>query len=110
MDKFIKHLSEQLAEQPSRRGFLSRMGKVVFGAAAVIAGQGFLSHVAEAAPACCTDGTTYICANQTCPSWTHQTYTWICHSPGVNGTYTCHDCHANKAPHQLVCVYATYVP
>lgn len=110
MDGIIKRISERLASQSSRRGFFPTMGKIVLGTAAIITGQGFFTRIAEAAPACCTDDGTYICSHQTCPTWSQQTYTWLCHSPGVNGTYTCHDCTAKKAPHHLVCVYATYVP
>lgn len=110
MDEFIKHLSERLAEQPSRRGFLSKLWKVALGTGAIVAGEGLFAKVAMAAPACCSNDGTYICSHQTCPSWAHQTYTWTCHSPGVPGTYTCHDCYTIKTPSKLVCVYATYVP
>lgn len=109
MDELIKRISERLSDQSSRRGFFSKMGKVALATAAILTGQGIFAQVAEAAPACCTNDGTYICSHQTCPGWTHQTYTWTCHSPGVNGTYTCHDCTNKNAPHQLVCVYATYV-
>lgn len=110
MDDFIKRISERLVDQTSRRGFFSTVGKAVLGAAALIAGEGFFAQVAEAAPACCTDNGTHVCSHQTCPSGSHQSYTWLCHSSGVNGTYTCHDCATNKTPHKLVCVFATYVP
>ena len=109
MDEFIKRISERLADQSSRRGFFSKMGKAVLGAAALLTGQSIFAQVAEASPACCTNGGTHTCSGQTCPSWCHQDYTWTCHSPGVHGTYTCHDCKNNNPPHQLVCVYATYV-
>ena len=105
MENNIKHLSEQLASQTSRRGFIYKLGVVALGVAAVVSGHGFLSQAAEAAPACCTSGSAGTCAHKSCPSGSSVKYTWRC---GVQGSayYICHDCKNGRG--KLVCVYATY--
>ncbi len=106
MDKFIKQLSERLADQSSRRGFLSKIGKAVIGAAVLITGQEFFSQAAEAATTlhCCTGNA---CPHSYCPQGSRVTYTWHCGHPAGGGYYICHDCHKYTTNH-LVCVFATY--
>jgi hypothetical protein len=104
MDEIIKRISERLADQSSRRGFFSKMGKVVLGLTALAGGEGLFAQAAEAAPGCCTGGATCP-SSSSCPAGSHVTYTWRCGRH--NGHYTvCNDCH-NSTTGKLVCVYAT---
>jgi hypothetical protein len=109
MHEIIKRMSERLAAQSSRRGFLSTMAKVVLGAAsALAAGQSFFPQTAEAQQLQCCTGTA--CRNNYCPPGTHVTYTWCCPPnnstcPPPSGGYYCHDC-ANNGGHH-VCTYVT---
>jgi len=111
MDKIIKRMSERLADQSSRRGFISKMGKAAFGAVAIITGQGIFTQVAEAATPlrCCTAGSSGACAHWNCPQGSRITYTWHCGHPAGGGYYICHDCYS-WSTNRLVCVFATYQP
>ena len=98
MDEIIKRISERLSAHSSRRGFFSRMSKVVLGAAAVITGQGFLAQTAEAQSLRCCTGTP--CPSIGCPSnapYNH--YTWSC------GNFHCHDCFTSSTGGTYVCTY-----
>ncbi len=88
MDQIIKRISEQLANQPSRRGFFSTVGKATLGAAAILAGQGFFTENALAAPSQCCTGPS--CANTVCanPSSCTVGYYWCC-SHGHQEKCTC---------------------
>jgi hypothetical protein len=97
MDKIFKRASERLAEQPSRRGFFSVLGKAVLGAAGLIAGQSFFAQEADAASIKCCKGTP--CATGACPSTApHNNYTWSC------GHFFCHDCYTTTTG-GYVCTY-----
>src|SRR5690348_6393825 len=96
MDRFIKQISQRLAEQPSRRGFVATLGKVALGAAVAITG-GSLAETAEATPnmRCCT-GTP--CSTSTpnigpCPNGWNVGYAWICAGGGGHATWDCLDCY-----------------
>lgn len=54
MNQIIKQISEGLANQSSRRGFFSTVGKATLGLATILAGQGFFTENALAAKQCCT--------------------------------------------------------
>ena|SRR2546421_11298942 len=99
MDELIKRISERLLAHSSRRGFFSRMSKVVLGAAAVITGQGFLAQTAEAAAPlrCCTGNP---CASSGCPNGSTVTYTWTC-----GPHFFCHDCFTGSGTY--ICTYST---
>lgn len=109
MDNLIKRLSERLADQSSRRGFLSKVGKAAIGAAVLITGQDLFSLEAEAATTlhCCTAGRNGACTNYYCPQGSRITYTWHCGHPAGGGYYICHDCYS-WTTNRLVCVFATY--
>jgi len=98
MDEMIKRISERLSAQSSRRGFFSRVSKIVLGAAAVFTGQGFLAQTAEARTLQCCTGTP--CPSKGCPSGSSVTYTWSCGSH-----FYCHDCHTSSGT--FVCTYFT---
>lgn len=107
MEKLINRISNKLADQPSRRGFLSIAWKVALGTAGVIAGEGFFAHAAEAAPYCCSGAVS--CGIGHCPTGTSVQYTWTCGHPfdgDAGDYYICHDCY-QLIPYKLVCVYAT---
>jgi hypothetical protein len=97
MDEIFKRISERVAEQSSRRGFFSTLGKAVLGAAALFIGQSPFDNAAQASLKCCND--TKACPSKTCPSGTKNTYTWTC-----GGHTQCHDCYDNKT-HKHVCTY-----
>ena len=48
MDEIIKRISEGLANQSSRRGFFSTVGKAALGLATILTGQGFFTENAAA--------------------------------------------------------------
>jgi len=105
MDQIIKRISEQLANQSSRRGFFSTVGKATLGLATTLAGQGFFTENAAAkdtlqccqGPACPTN---YPIGP--CPAGTSTGYVWCCIPPSNkalsncnNGT-NCKDCTGNN--------------
>lgn len=99
MDSIIKRMSERVVTQSSRRGFLSKVGKAMLGAAALVIGQDYFGTLdAEAAGGlkCCNH--TRQCAHKSCDTGYSNTYTWSC------GHYTCHDCF-NDTTHKYYCTY-----
>jgi hypothetical protein len=102
VNSIIKRMSERLATQSSRRGFFSRMGKAMLGAAALVIGQDyFVEHDAQATSLKCCDHTTQ-CSTTSCSNGTSNTYTWVC-----GGHIHCHDCYTTTTPSKYVCTYVT---
>jgi hypothetical protein len=54
MDSIIERMSKRLAAQSSRRGFLTKMGKLLLGAAALVAGEALPQQAEAASLRCCT--------------------------------------------------------
>jgi hypothetical protein len=102
MDTLIKWISERLAESSSRRGFFSRMEKMLLAAAALITGQGLLAQTAEAQSRQCCDPTVDLCPSNCCPSGSSVLYTWLCHTLD-GGKHHCNDCY--DASGNYVCSY-----
>lgn len=99
-------------EQPSRRSFLIKMGKLVTSLAGLMAGGGLaagqgIAYAETLRPDsgcplyCCTGTGCPVCA---CPSGTTPKYSWYC--PYENGTYSCTDCYNNQK--QLVCTWSYF--
>jgi hypothetical protein len=101
MDKFVKHLSERLASNPTRRGFLAKLGKVTLGVAAVATGLDVTQRADAGVLRCCTGG---VCPSEGCPSGTNVGYTWSC------GRFQCHDCYTTPATRSgYRCTYEVHV-
>jgi hypothetical protein len=97
MDAIIKRISEQLVAPSSRRGFFSKMGKAVLGAAGLFIGLSPFDEAAQASLKCCNHTTP--CQHYGCPSGTSNTYIWRCSS-----AISCHDCYSDTT-HTYVCTY-----
>ena len=100
MDAIIKRISERLAEQSSRRGFFSKVGTAVLGAAALATGQGFLAQTAEAASIKCCTGTP--CSTSGCNPGSSPGYHWLC-----GGHFGCQDCYDSSGTYVCTYVYST---
>src|SRR5215212_833046 len=99
LDRLVRRASEEVAAQPSRRGFVATL---VVGVGAVMAGLRSTGEeaVAGSKGACCTGK---VCGHKHCPDKTKRGWSWFCTSDeGV--TYHCQDC-ANKSG-DFVCNFA----
>jgi hypothetical protein len=108
MDGLIKQLSERLAAQPSRRGFVSTLGKVALGAAVALKGSG-MTDSAEAASSnmkCCTGTPCSTTAPNIgpCPNGWNVSYAWVCAGGRFpHMTWDCLDCYDSN--HNYRCTY-----
>lgn len=101
MNRFIGKLSDSLATQSSRRGFLTTIGKIALGAGGAVAGIG--SGAQALAATCCNPACNYG-NNTTCPPWNCPGLTFCCGSGEQH--YGCQAClYCNT---QQVACYATY--
>ncbi len=115
MDKIVYQVSERLAAASSRRGFMSIVGKVALGAAAIAAGQGLgEARAAGVSPdnvsiACCSG---VGCQNLYCPAGSHYQYNWQCCLASNCFKYQCNDCYydaGNPNGTGYECTFPSYV-
>ena len=93
MSKIIDRLSRKMSTNTSRRGFITTLGKVAAGIAALFIGNG-VTNTAQAStgtPLLCCDGNACPSGLSACPHNTIQNYVWYCCTNGNLHT-TCHDC------------------
>lgn len=119
MTNHITRITEHLTAESgsSRRRFISSLGKVAFGAAALASGQSLMSGVADAAvipdnpslPACC-GSQSQACPTLGCPSGTYEDANseFECCLNSNCFLYYCHVCR-NLSDNTLNCLYSTHV-
>lgn len=111
MDKVISKVSEHLAHESSRRGFMSALGKIVLGTAAfasgLAAGPGL--GTAFATIGCCSGTDCLDFGYSSCPPNTYSGYTWHCCDTNNCGTKmrACHDCY-NTSGGAYKCTFSTF--
>jgi len=118
----MNRLVDELAAGSSRRGFISTLGKVALGAAALAAGQGLDHAIADSETiplnvslACCS-GTG--CPNIGCPSGTYESIPseYCCCNTGYDSCaqnhncwwYVCHVCN-RISDNSYYCTYPTHL-
>lgn len=128
MSNIMNRLTEGLAGQSSRRGFIGTMGKVVAALGAISIGEFFTAGQVLAASPDCPQGccgpcvnccwnppsyckttaalccTGHACPNNYCPSGTYGSYNWYCCYPGPHIAVVCYDCRFN-CDHSYACTY-----
>lgn len=106
-DSIIGKASDLIAARSSRRGFLTKGGRMMLITAAVATGMSVVRPRAFASgyPACCN--TPYACDGNQCPAGTHENgSTSCCQSHSI---YTCTQCFQNyNGP--WVCTAVDYSP
>jgi hypothetical protein len=111
MDEIVKKLSERLAEQSSRRGFVAKLSKIALGAGVALAGASASSSSASAADtpdaslACCT-GTPGQAIHGPCAQGQYVHYRWFCLTPNEQVVFRCVDCWSSGS---YVCTYFSFV-
>ncbi len=112
MDGIINRVTERLSTEStsSRRGFMSKLGKVALGAAALAAGgeglgRAFADGVApdNVSIACCTG---YGCPNLYCPSGSSVQNIYECCLRSNCFKYYCNDCYNQTG---YLCTYSSHV-
>ena len=107
MGNIINRITEEMAAVSSRRRFFAKMGKVVAGLAAVVAG-GVVTNddaLAKVFLACCSGSG---CPTDSCPTGTYINYTWSCYYVPAGHNVTCVDCYVSSGTHNgYVCTYVT---
>jgi hypothetical protein len=114
MDEIIKKLSERMATQPSRRGFVATLSKIVLGMGVALTGASTSAPAVSAADdpnaslRCCT-GTPCSPTHNTgpCPRGQHIGYRWFCLTNNNQVVYTCVDCYDSSDAYQ--CTYYHFV-
>jgi hypothetical protein len=99
----MKDLTDQLAEGVERRGFLARMSKAAFVAAAGAGALFGAAGRAEAKTGCCDRAFTRTCGTgdrRTCS----QSYVWNCCGGGLS--CSCYECYSTKCT-WVTCTAAT---
>lgn len=110
MEPNIERLWTRISGVATRRGFLTRLGKVAFGIAAAVVGAGFATSVAKAQPYCCTGAGEKQCDGSGCPPGSSVYYKWTCCDLSIGRYIICNDCctSSNNCPgSNYVCTYGT---
>jgi hypothetical protein len=101
MDRLVRRVSEQLAERPSRRGFVATLAAGTGAALAGLRGPGVAAAPFKSGPTCCRGD---LCdkPNRCNPRSSKKGYSWYCTAdedtgfsptaPNYGVRYLCQDC------------------